>query len=115
MKLIISSADGKSKVVELDVAKIRPLIGKKIGDIIDGSLVGLEGYRLRITGGTDYSGFPMRSDIHGGAKKGIVLSGGVGFHPKKKGERKRRYVRGNTVTDEIVQLNLVIAEETKKQ
>ncbi|MCX6643829.1 MAG: 30S ribosomal protein S6e, partial [Candidatus Bathyarchaeota archaeon] len=41
----------------------------------------------------------------------VVLSGGAGFSPKKKGERKRKAVRGSTITDEIVQINMKIVEK----
>ena len=40
-----------------------------------------------------------------------MLSGGAGFTPKKKGERKRKTVRGSTITDEIVQINMKIVEK----
>ncbi|MEM3825305.1 MAG: S6e family ribosomal protein [Candidatus Bathyarchaeia archaeon] len=41
-KVIISDPEtGNSKVVELEEARALPLIGKKIGDIIDGSIVDL--------------------------------------------------------------------------
>lgn len=111
---MISSPDGKSKVVELEADKAKPLLGRKLGEILEGSLLGMEGQKLKIAGGSDSSGFPMRSDVHGSAKKDVILSGGVGHHPKRKGERRRKYVRGNTVTDDIVQLNLVAVVEEKK-
>ncbi len=88
--------------------KAAKLIGLKIGDEFDGSVVGLPGVTLKIRGGSDNSGFPMRPDIPGGAKRRVLLSGPPGFHPKEKGERRRKTVRGNTITDEIVQINTVI-------
>ncbi len=91
--------------------KARPLIGLRIGDVFDGSIVGLKGVKLRITGGSDYSGFPMRPDIMGGVKKRVLLSGPPGFRPKRKGERRRKMVRGNTITEDIVQINTVIVYE----
>jgi small subunit ribosomal protein S6e len=57
----------------------------------------------------------MRPDVHGGVKARIVLSGGVGFKPKNKGERKRVVVRGNTVTAETTFLNFKIVEKPKGQ
>ena len=45
----------------------------------------------------------------------VVLSGGAGFNPKKKGERKRKTVRGNIITDEIVQINMKIVERPAKR
>jgi small subunit ribosomal protein S6e len=52
----------------------------------------------------------MRANVHGGGRRAVVLSGGAGFSPKRKGERKRKTVRGSTITDEIVQINIKIVE-----
>jgi len=112
-KVIISDSDGTSKSVELEDARAVPLIGKKIGDIIDGSVVGLPGHKLQITGGSDKDGFPMRPDVHGGVRRSVVLSGGVGFNPDKKGERRRKTIRGNVITEEIIQVNMRIVEKPK--
>jgi small subunit ribosomal protein S6e len=84
------------------------LIGLKIGDKFDGSLVGLPGYQLEIRGGSDNSGFPMLPTLPGPVKKKVLLSGPPGFHPREKGERRRKTVRGNTVTHDTVQINTVI-------
>src|SRR2546426_7786 len=84
------------------------LIGKKIGEDLDGLYVGLPGYKLHITGGSDKDGFPMRTDLPGPRRKRLLLSGGVGFHPVRPGMRKKKTVRGNTVSPDILQLNLKI-------
>jgi len=94
--------------IRINDERTKALIGLKIGDYIDGSIIGLKGVKLKITGGSDDSGFPMRPDIPGGVKKRVLLSEPPGFHPKKKGERRRKTVRGNTVTPDIVQINTVI-------
>jgi len=86
------------------------LIDLKIGQKFDGSLIGLGGFTLQITGGSDKDGFPMRPDIPGSIRKKILLSQGPGFHPIKRGMRKRKYVRGNTISDEIVQVNCKVIE-----
>ncbi|MGB9684240.1 MAG: 30S ribosomal protein S6e [Candidatus Bathyarchaeales archaeon] len=113
-KVIVSdSEDGTSKTVELEDARAAPLIGKKIGDVIDGAVLGLSGFKVQITGGSDKDGFPMRPNVHGGVRRDVVLSGGVGFNPKKEGERRRKRVRGNVITDEIVQINMKIVEKPK--
>jgi small subunit ribosomal protein S6e len=113
-KVIVSdSEEGTSKTVELEDARAAPLIGKKIGDVIDGAVLGLSGFKVQITGGSDKDGFPMRPNVHGGVRRSVVLSGGVGFNPQKKGERRRKKVRGNVITDEIVQINAKIVEKPK--
>ncbi len=81
------------------------LYGKKIGDKFDGSLIGLPGYVLEITGGTDKDGFPMRPDLDGTGRKKLLLSEGPGYRPERKGVRKRKYVRGNTIAKDIAQIN----------
>ncbi|HIJ07764.1 TPA: 30S ribosomal protein S6e [Candidatus Bathyarchaeota archaeon] len=114
-KVIISDPEtGTSKVTELDESRASPLIGRKIGEIIEGTLLDLSAHKLRITGGSDKDGFPMRPSVHGGVRRKIVLSGGVGFKPKDSGQRRRKTVRGNVITDEIVQINTKIVEKPKK-
>jgi small subunit ribosomal protein S6e len=106
---------GTNEKVELENARMAPLVGRRIGEVIEGTVADLAGYRLQLTGGTDKDGIPMRPDVHGGVKARIVLSGGVGYKPKNKGERKRVVVRGNTVTTETTFLNFKIIEKPKGQ
>jgi small subunit ribosomal protein S6e len=114
-KVIISDPEeGTSKVVELDEARAATLIGKRIGETIDGSVFDLAGHKLQIMGGSDKDGFPMRPSVHGGVRRRVVLSGGVGFNPHSRGTRKRKTIRGNVITDEIVQINMKIVEKSKK-
>ncbi len=94
--------------IRINDERTRRLIGLRIGDVFPGELIGLKNTSLIIRGGTDNSGFPMRPDIMGGVKKKILLSGRPGFHPKERGERRRKMVRGNTITEDIVQINTVI-------
>jgi len=112
--LIVSDpSTGKSQKVELEDARMTPLVGKKIGDVVDGAVANMAGYKLKITGGTDKDGIPMRQDIHGSAKSQIILSDGIGFHPKSEGERKRKVIRGNTISSESKFLNLSIVGQPK--
>ncbi len=90
------------------------LIGKKIGDDVDGLFVSLPGYKLKITGGSDKDGFPMRRDLSGPRRRRVLVSGGTGFHPDREGLRKRRNLRGNTVSTDILQLNLKISQRGPK-
>jgi small subunit ribosomal protein S6e len=114
-KAIVSDPEtGTSKAVELEEARATPLIGRRIGEIIDGSIVDMPGHKVQIRGGSDKDGFPMRPSVHGGVRRRIVLSGGVGFAPQNEGMRRRKTIRGNVVTDEIVQLNMKIVEKPKQ-
>ncbi|MEM4245879.1 MAG: S6e family ribosomal protein, partial [Candidatus Bathyarchaeia archaeon] len=85
-------------------------IGRSLGEVIDGSLVGASGKKLKITGGTDKDGVPMRIDVHGGGRKAVILSGGPGFRPRNPGERRRKMVRGRVVTEETYLLNMLALE-----
>ena len=112
--LIISDPEtGTSQKVELEDARMAPIMGRRIGEVIDGTVADLAGYKIQLTGGTDKDGIPMRPDVHGGVKARIVLSGGVGYKPKNKGERKRVVVRGNTVSADTTFLNFKIVEKPK--
>ena len=114
-KIIISNPEvGKSQSIELEESQAVPLIGRKLGEVIDGAAVKLSGHKLKITGGSDKDGFPMRPNIHGGVRVGAILSEGVGFHPSTKGDRKRKTLRGNVITESIVQINMMIVEKPKK-
>ena len=114
-KIIISDPEtGKSQVVELEGTRAVPLVGRKLGETIDGATLGLGGHKVRITGGSDKDGFPMRPDIHGGVKARIVTTRGIGFHPTSKGERRRKTLRGNVITEEVVQINMVTVEKPKR-
>ena len=94
--------------IRIDGERAARFIGLKIGDRIDGSVVGLPGKTLIIRGGSDLAGFPMRPDLPGPVKKYLLLSSGPGFRPRERGERRRKLVRGNTISEEIVQINTVV-------
>ncbi len=97
----------RSWQVEKDIPS---LIGVKIGDKFDGSLIGLSGFTLQLTGGSDKDGFPMRYDLQGIARKKALLTSGPGFRPTVKGLRRRKYIRGNTISADIVQVNCKVIE-----
>jgi small subunit ribosomal protein S6e len=104
-KLVISDSKGKSLSRDLRDKSAQPLLGSKIGDILDSSIIGMNQGKIKITGGSDKSGTPMRQDIHGGVKKYALLSKGVGMRAASEGARIRKLIRGNMVTEEIFQLN----------
>jgi len=115
-KVVVSDPEtGKSSVVEVEESRAVPLIGRRIGEIIDGSALGLSGHKVMITGGCDNAGFPMRPDVHGGVKSKVLLGGGVGYNAVEKGIRRRKTIRGNIVTEDIAQINVKIVEKPKKK
>jgi small subunit ribosomal protein S6e len=71
--VIADKKTGKCLQKELKGESANGLLGKKIGDVIRGELLDLTGYEFKITGGSDYCRFPMRSDVSGTGRKKILL------------------------------------------
>lgn len=111
MKIVFS--DRKSgKTAQLDIAKDSEatFMGKKIGEVIEGTAAGLPGFKLKVTGLSDKTGAPSRREIEGTRKAMPLLSHGVGMRTRVKGYRARRMVRGNTISADTEQINTVIEE-----
>lgn len=104
----------KSYKLDLKGRYANPLLDKKIGDELDGVLIGLPGYKLVLTGGSDRDGFPMRKDLARAGRKSLLLASGAGFKPKHKGIRRKRTVHGNIISASIVQVNFKIKEHGPK-
>ncbi|MXR22430.1 30S ribosomal protein S6e [Halobacterium bonnevillei] len=110
-QVVVSDPEsGRSFQREVDGQDANRFISRQIGDEVDGGAVGLDGYAVEITGGSDAAGRPMRDDVDGSALKDILLTGGPGFNPSTDGERKRVTVRGKEVSDDTAQLNVSITE-----
>ncbi len=111
-KLVVSNpSDGTSKTVKVSDPQAQAFIGMKIGDTLNGDPFGLAGTELKILGGSDKSGIAMRSDVPGGSKRKLLLSSPPAFKPREDGERRRKLVRGNMITEDIVQINAVILKK----
>ncbi len=105
---IVTVADpdtGETRQLEVDGVDVA---GLTIGDTLEGDEIGLPGYELELTGGSDSAGRPMRADVDGPQLKEILSAGGTGYHPERDGERRRVTVRGAEVGPETTQLNLVV-------
>lgn len=111
-KITISDKKGKSITRELKEKDANPLLGLQLGSELDAAIIGQPG-KMRITGGSDKSGVPLRADIHGGARKYIMLSKGVGLQEAEKGQRFRKLIRGNIITEEVYQINCILDGELK--
>ena len=86
-KLVISDPEtGRAIQYELDEAKTNALVGRKVGEIVEGDVIGLPGYKLKITGGSDSSGFPIRPDVHGSGKKRVLIRGPPGIQTQEEGD-----------------------------
>jgi len=114
-RFVINSPETrKSFQLEVDQSKVFGLIGKKISDEFDGETIGLSGYKLQITGGTDKDGFPMHPNVKGSGRKKVLLTFPPCFHPKIKGQRKRKMVRGNTISEDMTQINCKVIKKGEK-
>ncbi|MAG47303.1 30S ribosomal protein S6e [archaeon] len=115
VKLCINDVKtGKSYNKELAEGDESIFMTKKIKDKIDGSSLGFSGYEFEISGGSDSAGFPMRYDVQGTSRKRILLTDGVGVNINRKGMRKRKSIRGNTINDETHQINLKVIKAGSK-
>jgi small subunit ribosomal protein S6e len=106
--------NGKSHQVQVSGHHANSLIGKKIGDEVDGIFISLPGYKLQITGGTDKDGFAMRSDLSGMGRRRLLLSNGSCFRASEKGMRRKKSVHGNTVNQDVVQINMKVTKYSPK-
>ncbi len=98
---------------------------KKIGETVSGTDISqdLEGYEVQITGTSDKSGFPGLEGLQGPGLRKKLLTYGIGMHKRPKGERKkadqpkglrlRKTVRGNTISEDTVQINTKVTKEGK--
>jgi len=107
-KIVISDPKTKKAYQKEVEQNASTLLNKKIGHKFSGSVLGLVGYELEVTGGSDKQGFPMRRDVDGTIRKKIIIAFPPGFHPKNKGERKRKSICGNTIYSNTVQINTKI-------
>jgi small subunit ribosomal protein S6e len=114
-KVVVNDTkNGKSYNVPVSGHHANSLIGKKIGDEVDGIFVSLPGYKLMISGGTDKDGFAMRNDLPGMIRRRLLVSKGKGFNAKENGMRKKKSIRGNTINQDIVQINMKVVKFSSK-
>jgi small subunit ribosomal protein S6e len=102
---------GLAHQLDVDGQDANRFVGKSLGDEVDGAAVGLDGYTLELTGGSDDAGRPMRDDVPGPNLKEVLLhEDGVGYDQDRDGKRKRVTVRGREISDAVVQINARISE-----
>lgn len=72
----------------------------------------IQGYVVRITGGNDKQGFPMKQGVLTTGRVRLLLGKGQScFRPRREGERKRKSVRGCIVDANLSVLALVIVKK----
>src|SRR2546422_10888557 len=94
--VIADSKSGKTYKRDITGQFANSLVGRKLGEEIDGLFVGLPGYKLAITGGGDKGGFPMRRGLPGPRRRRVLLSGGVGLHAPRNGMPEKKNGPRNT-------------------
>ena len=110
-KVVVSDPEtGTTHQFEVDGQEANRFVGKSLGGTVDGDGIGLPGYTLELTGGSDDTGRPMRADVSGTALKEVLLTGGTGYKPRRDGERRRITVRGAEIADDVVQINAKVTE-----
>ncbi|SOV18099.1 40S ribosomal protein S6 [Plasmodium sp. gorilla clade G2] len=116
MKLNISNPlNNVQKSIEVDdEKKLLPFMEKRIGNAVPGDSIGEEfmGYVFRITGGNDKQGFPMIQGVLTNHRVRLLFKKGMKcYRPRKKGERKRKSVRGCIVGQDLSALNLTLVKK----
>ncbi len=105
-KVVLSDQkSGRAYNVDVSGGAANAIIGRRIGEEMDAGILGLPGYRMEITGGSDRNGTPAKRNLPLAGRRRILLSGGAGFSPVMEGQRKRKAIRGNEITADFVQIN----------
>jgi len=120
MKLNVAfPATGAQKLFEVvDEHKLRIFYEKRMGAEVEADLLGDEwkGYVVRVTGGNDKQGFPMKQGILTNGRVRLLLSKGHScYRPRRDGERKRKSVRGCIVDSNLSVLSLVIVRKGEQE
>lgn len=70
---------------------------------------------LKISGGNDKQGFPMKQGVLSNVRVRLLLSKGHScYRPRRDGERKRKSVRGCIVDSNLSVLSLVVVKKGEK-
>lgn len=114
-KVVVSDPKtGRAYNVDATGGAAGAIVGKRIGDEVDAGSLGLAGYKIRITGASDRTGTTAKKSIPGAGRKKLLLAGGIGFHPVMDGERRRKTVRANEITQDFVQINALVTAYGEK-
>ncbi|MFC7202973.1 30S ribosomal protein S6e [Haloferax namakaokahaiae] len=106
MVVVADPEAGDSHQFDVEGQDANRFLGRDLGDEVDGGAVGLDGFTLELTGGSDKAGRPMHPKVPGGNLKEILAKDvDIGFKESRPGERKRVTVRGREINEETVQIN----------
>jgi small subunit ribosomal protein S6e len=112
---IANPATGCQKLIEItDERKLRIFYDKRISQEVEADALGEEfkGYVMKITGGNDKQGFPMKQGVLLNHRVRLLLAKGHScYRPRRTGERKRKSVRGCIVGADLAVLSVVITKQ----
>merc|ERR1719387_2554774 len=116
MKLCFANpATGQQKTIEIDdERKTRIFYEKRMAQEVPADALGDEfkGYVVRITGGNDKQGFPLKQGVLVPHRVRLLLAKGHScYRPRRDGERKRKSVRGCIVGPDVRALHLVVVKQ----
>jgi len=106
---------GLQKVLEIDDDnRLRGFYDKRMAHEVSGDSLGDEfkGYVFKISGGNDKQGFCMTQGVLTTGRVRLLMRDGMpGYRSRKRGERKRKSVRGCIVSSDLSVLNLVVVKK----
>lgn len=120
MKLNIAfPASGCQKLFEIDdEKKLRPFFDKRMSAEVAADSLGDEwkGYVVRITGGNDKQGFPMKQGVLTAGRVKLLLSKGHScYRMRRAGERRRKSVRGCIVDSNLSVLAMTVVKKGENE
>ena len=92
----------------------RALYDKRISAEVTGESLGDEfkGYIFRISGGNDKQGFAMKQGVLTNQRVSLLFRPGMScYRQRKRGERKRKSIRGCIVSSDLSVINLVVIKK----
>jgi len=107
--ILVNLANPKTKKTYNVKTEGLVFIGRKLGETVDLNVINLKG-EGQITGGSTKTGSPMVPFVTGSIQKKVLLSKGLAFKSRFKGEKKRRTVFGNTINEKVEQVNMKIVK-----
>jgi small subunit ribosomal protein S6e len=101
-----------------DEKKLRPFMDKRISQEVDAGTLGNEwkGYVVRISGGNDKQGFPMKQGILTNNRIRLLMAKNMScYRERRSGERRRKSVKGCIVDANLSVLSLVIVKKGEQE
>eukprot|EP00127_Corallochytrium_limacisporum_P001792 Clim_evm3s83 gene=Clim_evmTU3s83 len=112
-------ANGTQKLIDIDdERRCRAVYDKRMGQEMEADFLGEEfkGYILRVSGGNDKQGFCMKQGVLTNQRVRLFMGAGHScYRPRRKGERRRKSVRGCIVDQLMSVVNLVVVKKGEQE